>query len=158
MLARQRYSRFLSINHPQFCPPTCSLVYLSIISYPANVVPLRPSLASLAEQVQLHSLQSMLLVLEPVWCGYILIESTTKLWLKTNTLSHSIYLRPETVLLSLSLSLFLSFSLSLFSLIYKDCLGDIFRCEHISVESALYCDIYKLGDKIKVVDPYPVSP
>ena len=113
VLARQRYSRFLSINHPHICPPTCSLVYLSIISYPANVVPLRPSLASLAEQVQLHSLQSMLLVLEPVWCGYILIESTTKLWLKTNTLSHSIYLRPETVLLSLSLSLSFSVFLSL---------------------------------------------
>ena len=41
---------------------TCSLVYLSIILYPANIVPLRQRLDSIAWQVHLRSLQCILLV------------------------------------------------------------------------------------------------
>ena len=46
-------------------PPPCSLVYLSIVLYPAKIVRLGPSLAIVLWQVHLHSLQSILLGPEP---------------------------------------------------------------------------------------------
>ena len=63
VLAR-RLQCYLGIGTVQFYPsiiisifpPAGSLVYLSIFLYPANMVPLRHRLASLAWQVHLHSL------------------------------------------------------------------------------------------------------
>ena len=60
VLARQSYSTALSNYHP-ILPPTCSLVHLSIILYPANILTLCYSLASLAWQVHLYSFWSLLL-------------------------------------------------------------------------------------------------
>ena len=48
------------IYHPTISPPTCSVVYLSIIFDPANIVPLSHSIASVAWQVYLRSLQCIL--------------------------------------------------------------------------------------------------
>ena len=48
----------LSNYHPIY-PPTCSLVYRSIVLYPTVIVPIRYSLASLAWQDHLHSLFSL---------------------------------------------------------------------------------------------------
>ena len=45
---------FAPINQFIFAPP-CSVVYLSIILYSANIVPLRQSLAIPAGQYNLHS-------------------------------------------------------------------------------------------------------
>ena len=49
------FRTILSTDHPTFLP-TCSLVYVSIIIYPAEILPLRHSLASLALQVPYYSI------------------------------------------------------------------------------------------------------
>ena len=48
---------------PIILPPTCSVVHLSIILHPANVVSLRQSLASLALRVHLYSFSYAILLM-----------------------------------------------------------------------------------------------